>query len=83
MQSGELIVIGHNRVNITLHNWPSEVRAYFRDRPCDSVPCNPGNSDLLEYEVHVQKSHHSHEKFVLTITWSVSSVREIIWRVQY
>lgn len=81
MQSGELIVIGSNHIDIPLHKFPCETRVYFKDHLHDPIPCNPGSVDFLECEVHTSNLHLS--RFILRITWSVSGVREIVWRVCY
>ena len=81
MQSGELIVIGKDKVIIPLHGFPSAVKCYFRHNMC-VIPCNPQHSDSLEYEV-LASHHHNHKGYVLSIKWSVSGVREIVWHVHY
>lgn len=80
MQSGELIVTGHNSIHIPLEKMPHEAWARFKDEPT-LVPCDPHNVDWLEYSVHV--SHTTRSGFVLLIKWGVSSVREIVWHVRY
>lgn len=77
MQSGELTVCGTDKVKINLHHIPSEVFVAFEDH-CVIIPCNPHHSDFLEYEVQ-----HHHEKSTLIISWRVSGVREIKWKVAY
>jgi hypothetical protein len=81
MQSGELIVTGKNNILIPLHRpaFPSEVRVRFIDDGPEAAPCDPGNSDTLEFEVRP----NSVGVFILFISWSVSSVREIKWHVAY
>lgn len=81
MQSGELIVIGTNSVDIPLHKFPSKVHAKFKDEGHEPVPCDPGDVDTLEYDVHSSNTVLS--GFVLRISWSVSSVREIVWHAFY
>ena len=78
MQSGELTVTGHDHVNIRLHGLPSEVKVYFKDHAIP-IPCNPHHHDELSYEIH--KSNRHHGGFDLKISWSVTGVREIVWRV--
>lgn len=80
MQSGELIVTGQNSIQIPLQKMPAEVKAQFKDE-VDMTPCNPHNADYLEYDVHTSNTVRS--GLVLIISWSVSSVREIVWHVFY
>jgi hypothetical protein len=81
MQSGELIVTGENSITIPLSGFPVEVHAKFKDCGPEAVPCDPGNVDFLSCDVHTSNTHHS--GFVLVISWSVSSVREIVWHAGY
>jgi hypothetical protein len=81
MQKGELIVIGKNHYEVGLDKFPAKVEVKFKKEEHDTVPCNPGDEDSLEYEVHASNHHHS--KLMLLIKWSVSSVREIVWEVFY
>jgi hypothetical protein len=80
MQSGELIVVGQNSINISLSGIPNEVRVFFKDDVSILAPCNPGDADTLEYTTNLNTGSSD---FVLFITWNVSSIREIIWRVAY
>lgn len=80
MQSGELIVTGTNSIHIPLDRMPSEVKAHFKDE-FELTPCNPHNADWLEYAVHASNTVRS--GLVLVIKWSVSGVREIVWRASY
>lgn len=78
MQSGELIVTGHNSVNIDLIAFPAEVHVKFKHDLSEPAPCNPGNVDVLTYTVQTVTNI-----VVLTISWNVSAIREIIWYVSY
>ena len=80
MQSGELVVTGKGEVRIPLHKLPSDVHAHFKHE-LEVAPCNPHHVDTLEYDVHI--SFTTLGGFVLLISWSVSSVREVVWRVSY
>lgn len=81
MQSGELIVVGHNSIDIPLKGMPSKVHVKFKDERREVVPCDPGDVDWVESEVHTSNTVLS--GFVLRIEWSVSSVREILWHAYY
>jgi hypothetical protein len=78
MQSGELVIIGQNQVNIYLKDMPAKVTCKFKHEGYEMVPCNPCNADCLEFEVCYQRG-----SFVLKIKWKVSSVRDIIWAAYY
>ena len=80
MQQGELTVVGHDSATIRLHGLPAKVECKFKDHVVP-IPCNPHHHDELEAEVHHSNTHHG--KFVLKITWRVSGVREVVWRVSY
>lgn len=81
MKQGELIVTGTNQITIPLDGLPMEVQCHFKDESFAPVPCDPGNVDYLSYDIHV--SNKNHGGFVLIISWSVSSVREIKWKVEF
>jgi hypothetical protein len=81
MQNGELIVTGTNKIIIPLIGFPAEAKAHFKDDGPELIPCDPGDVDTLDYSVHSSNTVHS--GFVLIISWSVSSVREIKWHVSY
>lgn len=81
MQSGELIVIGKDRVVIPLHGFPCAVKCRFTRDMC-VIPCNPHHNDSLEYEV-LASHYQNHKGFVLVIKWNVSGVRDIVWHVHY
>lgn len=70
-QYGTLIVTGQDSIEIELVKKPKYVKVYFKDT-CVVVPCNPQGSDLLQYAVDCN---------LLTVSWDVSSVREIAWEV--
>lgn len=80
MRSGELIVTGKNSIKIPIERFPSEVRCYFKDE-FEVLPCNAGDVDFLEYDVHTSNTHLT--GFILVIRWSVSGAREIKWQVSY
>lgn len=80
MQSGELFVVGKDKIVINLHRFPSEVKVHFKGHD-EIVPCNPHHSDTLEWEVH--STIHSSSGFALVIKWSVSSLREVVWQASY
>lgn len=77
MQSGELIVTGSSQVYLPLKKFPSEVHVKFK-HDLAVVPCNPIDADGLEYEVV-----HKTSGVALHITWSISSVREVVWHAYY
>lgn len=81
MQKGELIVTGSNSITIQLNGFPVDVGVRFKDCGPEAVPCDPGSVDFLSCDVHTSNAVHS--GFVLIISWSVSSVREIVWHASY
>lgn len=93
MQSGELIVIGHDKVEIELgHRPPQGVIVKFENEYM-VTPCNPRHHDELRYEIHNRHHPHPHDhrhdhcrhedNYVLTIHWHVTGVRVIKWVVYY
>ena len=78
MQSGELIVIGRDSVSVSLRGAPAEVCVYF-EHDLEVIPCNPQHRDELEYEV----LSDGIGDFILVISWSVTGVRGIKWKVSY
>lgn len=93
MLSGELIVVGHDKVEIKLgHRSPSGVVVEFTNE-CVHVPCNPKHHDELRYEIKNLHHHHPHDArhdhckheddYVLIISWHVTGVRDIKWVVYY
>lgn len=83
-QDGELIVNGHDKIEIHLKDFPRHVDVHFKHKnappPCD--PQHGHHSDRLSWEVHRKfKQHHYH--YVLIIKWHVSVVREILWHTFY
>jgi len=80
MQQGELTVTGHDFATIPLHSFPTKVECHFKGHEM-LVPCNPHHHDWIEAEVH--HSNTVRGKFVLKISWQVSGVREVVWRVWY
>lgn len=79
MQSGELVVIGADRITISLDGVPSKFSAHFKGEQL-VVPCNPQHCDTLD--VKVERIGRLQE-YQLVFTWSVSSVRVIKWSVYY
>ena len=80
MQQGELFVSGKNSIRIPLEKFPSEVKCHFKHE-AQIVPCNPGEVDYLEYEVHCSNTVRS--GYILLIKWKVSAVREVVYRIFY
>jgi hypothetical protein len=80
MQSGELTVTGRDYADIPLHKHPAKVEVKFKDHFIP-VPCNPHHHDELSWELHKTNLHHG--ELDLRISWSVTGVREIVWRVYY
>ena len=80
MQSGELTVTGHDHATITLQGRPEKVTVHFKDNVIPA-PCNPHHHDELKYSVHHNDFHHG--GYTLKISWRVSGVREIVWKVYY
>lgn len=75
---GKLFVSGKGALEFTFKNCPQDVYVYFDDE-CYSVPCtpcDPGQTDLLEWHI-VEHKHH----FTLCIEWEVESMRAIYWKV--
>lgn len=93
MLFGELIVVGHDKVDISLgHRPPNGVHVQFVNEHVH-VPCNPKHHDELKYEVKNVHEHHQHDhrndhcnhqdNYVLTISWHVTGIRVIKWVVYY
>lgn len=93
MQSGELVVVGHDKVDINLgHRPPSRVFVHFLN-DIINVPCNPKHHDELRYQIKNHHHHHPHDNrhdhckhesnYMLTIHWHVTGVRVIRWVVYY
>lgn len=78
-QSGELMVTGEDEISIPLTGHPIHIRVFFKGS-CNTVPCNPVHSDDLAWEVIAS---HCHTEHVLHITWNVSDVRDVVWKVCY
>ena len=78
MLSGELIVVGTDRVHINLHkhHHPERVSVKFKGHH-EPHPCNPHHHDELEWHIVLGEDDVYH----LTIFWSVSATREIKWEV--
>lgn len=93
MQSGELDVTGHGKVEIILGNrHPNNIVVKFKGGH-HHVPCNPKHNDELRWEL--ENKHHSHphdyrhdhcqheDKYVLIVSWNVTDVRTIEWVAYY
>lgn len=83
-QGGELVVVGHDKVEIPLRDFPHTVEVHFKHKhhppPCD--PHHHHHDDELEWEVH-RNYHSHHHQFTLIIKWRVNDVREIFWFAYY
>lgn len=81
MRSGELVVIGKNKVEIELiHNKPRKIIVEFID-DCVVTPCNPKHCDVWCWEIrprHGYKNCH-----FLHLHWHVAGVRTIRWTILY
>ncbi len=75
MQQGELIVTGHDQIKLKLKFRPEQISVHFKDHQV-IVPCNHHHHDELEYEVFKIK-----RTYYLLISWKVSNVRTISWKV--
>ena len=84
-QSGTLVVTGHDKVEISLHDVPRHVEVHFKKlpepAPCDHSP-HEHRHNRLKWSVHKSHRHHSHT-YHLVIKWDVTCVREIVWLVNY
>lgn len=80
MLTGELFVIGKDSVTINLlrKKHPEKITVSFKDK-CVIIPCNPHHFDDLQWSC--SQGHHG--DFHLTISWSVSAVREIVWHAYW
>ena len=76
-QSGELVVVGTDTIDIKLFGNPKRVRFEFED-DIDLVPCEPRDYDQLNYYVHQEVDGH-----YLLISWDVSDSRELIWEASF
>lgn len=86
-QGGELVVIGHDKVQIKLLDMPHRVEVFFKRKDCVPVPCDPDHHkhkhpDMLSYELHRNYGRRN-GLFTLNIKWKVHEYREIVWRVYY
>ena len=90
MKQGELIVTGKDRIEIDLgEQHPKHISVKFGPDENVPVPCNPGSVDSLIWEVRNKHEHHDHDsrhdhhhhrdQYILTICWTVSSIRTIFW----
>ena len=77
---GELTVVGRDFATIPLQGYPSKVICHFKEHAIP-VPCNPHHFDELLAEVHHSNTVLS--GFVLKISWNVSSVREVVFKIYY
>ena len=76
MLKGELIIVGADSIVIDLHNTkhPEDISVKFHGAPT-WIPCNSAHIDDLQWFC----SQSSTGGFLLTISWSVSTPREIKW----
>ncbi len=85
-QGGELVVLGHDRVEITLKEYPRRVDVFFKKKN-SPPPCDPHHHahllDPLEWEVKRCRTVFGKTKWVLDIEWGVHEIREIVWLVYY
>lgn len=80
-QNGDIVVAGHNRIEIRLEDMPRSVQCFFKHKH-HPVPCDPHHHhDSFEWTVH--RVGFFYKYYILTIKWKVSSVREIVWLVNY
>jgi hypothetical protein len=78
MEQGELVVVGQDFVEIKLgHHHPDKVVVKFIDQQT-VVPCNPHHHDELKEKIKEVKG-----TYYLIISWSVTGVRTIEWKVFY
>lgn len=81
-ESGDLIVVGNDKVRIKLQTLPHRVEVHFKPAhhppPCD--PNHHHHTDRLEWQVHHNQGHN---EFTLNIKWHVQEVRQIFWKVYY
>lgn len=76
MISGEIIILGSDQlvINLFRKDAPGKVEVHFK-HPKDIIPCNPQHEDSLSWSV----SAAANGMFQLTISWTVSASREIVW----
>jgi hypothetical protein len=84
MHSGELVVVGKNKIEIIIKSehepkWADmSFRHHHNHSPCDHGHCEE-ERDELEHKIH----KHKRNEYILTITWKVAKSRIIDWRVHY
>lgn len=74
--SGKLVVSGKGFSEFTFKNNFEDVFVYFNDIDPDTVPCDPGSDDCLDWKIVCHKHHCQ-----LIIEWNVSQTRTIVWNV--
>lgn len=82
MENGKLTVTGKSHIVIELKAIPKSVYVEFDDE-IHVIPCNHGFLDWLKYKVEGHGHGHGHHFPTLRISWHVSGIREIVWRVHY
>ena len=93
MQSGELDVTGHDKIEIVLGSrHPQSVIVSFKGHH-HHVPCNPRHHDSLRWDLKNKHHRHRHDRrhdhcrhedtYVLTISWYVTDFRTIEWCAHY
>jgi hypothetical protein len=81
-QSGELIVIGKDSIDINLNDYPNKTFVDFIGNQI-IIPCDICNKDSLSWKINKIYKHNYNTKYILTIYWDVSSVRKITWKAYY
>lgn len=79
-QGGELVVLGHGKVQLHLKDYPHKIEVFFKKKPAPP-PCDPHHHlkfDELEWQVHRVHRGPGHV-YTLDIAWNVHEIREIIW----
>lgn len=82
---GELVVSGDDFARVHIDRKPDEIIVSFEEDNCLPVPCNPGQTDELDWVFEPKHKHQRNnpQEFVLKIHWNVSSVRKIFWKLYY
>ena len=80
--SGNLFVVGHDRVVIALPEEPFSAEVHFIGSQVHH-PCNPTPPDQLAYEFREVGDDDCDGFWELIIVWWVSDIRQINWRVHF